>query len=109
MQRIEEKRPVCEACGAYAADVLCPVGDGAKPACYMCAHFLTEHAHDVETHGIMGVYDRARAICKCRKDQIYPADVLFERRLAAEDAARACPSLRAAAAEHERLAAAFPV
>lgn len=63
--------PVCAACKVWIPECLVPVGDGSKGMCWMCAHHVVDHLISVDRAGA--------AVCKCRKDQIFPRRVLEER------------------------------
>ncbi len=59
----------CRSCKAMAGEVHTPVGDGALLLCYLCAHDVTVHGTIVGEPGIG---------CACRRDEVYPARVLYE-------------------------------
>lgn len=54
----------CACCNAFRAECLLPVGEGAIPACWLCAHAVAEHEcapSDAYTHE-----------CECLPGEIYP-------------------------------------
>lgn len=57
-------KPVCRACQTFAPDCLAPVGDGALPMCWLCAHHVVDHGAEVDAavHGE----------CDCAPQDIYP-------------------------------------
>lgn len=59
------ERPACAICGVMAPEVQLPVGDGCKPACWLCAHDATEHADG--------------SPCTCAPTEIYPSDIIARR------------------------------
>jgi hypothetical protein len=71
--------PTCAACKAWAPECLVPIGDGALPMCWLCAHQVTAHSVELEM--------AAHGECDCPPSAIYPAHVL-ERRLHRIDTVR---------------------
>lgn len=58
-------------CGVMVAECLVPVGDEAVPACWVCAHDYVTHGREIGlTSGLP---------CECRREDIYPADVIERR------------------------------
>lgn len=82
---LREKRS-CSACGVFAPECLVPVGDVAKPMCWVCAHFVVEH--ESEPVG---------ATCSCPPSAIYPG------RADAEAPAKEAPRPTDRATEREAL------
>ncbi len=67
------EKPACTACKSFAPECLVPVGDGAVPMCWLCAHHVIEHDTAVEhAHA---------AECECVPTEIYPSRVLAARHL----------------------------
>lgn len=52
-------------------DVMVPWDGGAIPMCWICAHLVTEHEHEIGAPAVN---------CGCTAEQIYPPDVLARRR-----------------------------
>jgi hypothetical protein len=61
----------CVACKAFAATCLVPVGEGAMPMCWLCAHHVIEHDEPLHNAHAAG--------CGCLPADIYPASVLATR------------------------------
>lgn len=59
------ERTACASCKALAPECIVPVGDGAVPMCWLCAHAVTEHDAEVGAPVVE---------CGCNSEQIYPAD-----------------------------------
>ena len=68
LQPFKEPPPVekesCHACRAFAPECLVPVGEGAVPMCWLCAHHAIEHGADPSA--------AACAECECTPGEIYP-------------------------------------
>jgi len=58
-----EKRS-CLACRAFAAECLVPVGDGAVPMCWLCAHHVVDHG--------VPLHEAPTACCECLPHEVYP-------------------------------------
>lgn len=65
----------CEACGAFVAEVVAPVGDGAVDACWMCAHLIA--VHEVPLARVLDSYEER--LCHCEKHEVFPPDVIARR------------------------------
>lgn len=68
LERIPPPKPVakkpCMACKAFAAECLVPIGDGAVPMCWLCAHHVIDH--EVPLHLAHS------AECECAPQAVYP-------------------------------------
>lgn len=68
LKRVLPPKPVarkaCVACGAFAAECEVPVGEGAAPMCWNCAHHVVDHG--------VPLHEAMTAECECTPDQIYP-------------------------------------
>lgn len=64
-------KPHCRSCKAFAPECLVPVGDGAAPMCWLCAHHVVDHDCPVE--------DAWKNECECMPEDIYPAHVIAAR------------------------------
>lgn len=66
-QPAPRERKICVACVAFAAECLVPVGEGALPMCWICAHHVVEHATPL--HEVL------EARCGCTSEEIYPTTI----------------------------------
>lgn len=71
-------RKLCLACKAFAAEVEVPVGEGAAPMCWMCAHLHVDH--NVPVHETL-----TSEACECTPDKIYPHRDIGQGLLVGED------------------------
>ncbi len=71
-------KKACMACKAFAAECLVPVGDGAMPMCWLCAHHVIDHESPI--------HEACEARCECHPHQIYPGrEVQVDVSLTAEE------------------------
>ncbi len=62
--------PSCSSCRTFAPECMLPVGDGAVPVCWLCAHLVTVHEHALGA---------PVTNCGCTAAEIYPAHVQARR------------------------------
>ncbi len=70
-------RQGCASCDTFAAEVMVPAGledEGVAMMCWMCAHYVTEHGTPIDS----AFAER----CDCKREDIYPADVLEQMNVA---------------------------
>lgn len=91
LPRFAQPQPVelvtCAGCATFVAECACPVGDGARPLCWICAHLVVEHGVSLETVA-------TSEACECAPEDIYPVERAAALRAARarEDAARVEPA-----------------
>lgn len=71
LQRYE--KPACARCGVFQPECVVPVGIGARPMCWLCAHEVTAHDAPPDWR------HPAHVECVCSAEEIYPADVIARR------------------------------
>lgn len=68
LKRVLPPKPVarkaCVACEAFAAECEVPVGEGAAPMCWNCAHHVVDHG--------VPLHEAMTAECECTPDKVYP-------------------------------------
>lgn len=63
--------PSCQSCRVLAPDCLLPDGHGSIDLCWICAHQIVEHGHELGRAA-------AKARCSCTPHEIYPSDTAAE-------------------------------